>query len=249
MAFIPLPFHPENTVFERRGWTFTSGHDDLKMQAVSRLMLDNIEHIKAYWIMISTPLAQVALHFGANDIQGTVDRGDDRARRRRRHADRGEGRLARARDPRGRAHPGAARLVLQRRPPLRLMLRLGRVSFINTFPVEWALARHLDPDEVEEVAAVPTELNRMLAARRARRRQRLERRVRATIPSATSCCPRSASAATAPSSRCSSSRSCRCRRCAASPSRATRRPRSRSCRCSCPTRRSCPRARRPTPAC
>jgi aminodeoxyfutalosine synthase len=72
MAFIPLPFHPENTVFERRGWTFTSGHDDLKMQAVSRLMLDNIDHIKAYWIMISTPLAQVALHFGANDIQGTV---------------------------------------------------------------------------------------------------------------------------------------------------------------------------------
>jgi chorismate dehydratase len=45
------------------------------------------------------------------------------------------------------------------------MLRLGRVAFINTFPVEWALARHLDPDEVEEVAAVPTQLNRMLAAR------------------------------------------------------------------------------------
>jgi len=45
------------------------------------------------------------------------------------------------------------------------MLRLGRVSFINTFPVEWALSRHLDPAEVREVAAVPTELNRMLAAR------------------------------------------------------------------------------------
>jgi len=45
------------------------------------------------------------------------------------------------------------------------MLRLGRVAFINTFPVERALARHLDPHEVEEVAAVPTELNRMLAAR------------------------------------------------------------------------------------
>jgi chorismate dehydratase len=45
------------------------------------------------------------------------------------------------------------------------MLRLGRVSFINTFPVEWALARHLDPGEVQEVAAVPTELNRMLASR------------------------------------------------------------------------------------
>ncbi|HEX5261769.1 MAG TPA: aminofutalosine synthase MqnE [Gaiellales bacterium] len=72
LAFIPLPFHPQNTVFERRGWRFSTGHDDLKMIAVSRLMLDNIPNIKAYWIMISTPLAQVALHFGANDIQGTV---------------------------------------------------------------------------------------------------------------------------------------------------------------------------------
>ena len=42
------------------------------MIAVSRLMLDNFPNIKAYWIMISTPLAQVALHYGANDIQGTV---------------------------------------------------------------------------------------------------------------------------------------------------------------------------------
>ena len=72
LAFIPLPFHPENTVFERRGWRFSTGVDDLKMQAVSRLMLDNFPNIKAYWIMISTPLAQIALHYGANDIQGTV---------------------------------------------------------------------------------------------------------------------------------------------------------------------------------
>jgi aminodeoxyfutalosine synthase len=72
LAFIPLPFHPENTVFERRGWTFSTGYDDLKMIAVSRLVLDNIANVKAYWIMISTPLAQIALHFGANDIQGTV---------------------------------------------------------------------------------------------------------------------------------------------------------------------------------
>jgi len=72
LAFIPLPFHPENTVFERRGWRFSTGYDDLRMIAVSRLMLDNIANVKAYWIMISTPLAQVALHFGANDIQGTV---------------------------------------------------------------------------------------------------------------------------------------------------------------------------------
>jgi aminodeoxyfutalosine synthase len=74
MAFIPLAFHPEHTVFERRGFRHTSGADDLKMQAVSRLMLDNIANIKAYWIMMGLPLAQVALHFGANDIQGTVVR-------------------------------------------------------------------------------------------------------------------------------------------------------------------------------
>jgi len=74
MAFIPLAFHPENTVFERRGFKHTTGADDLKMQAVSRLMLDNIEHIKAYWIMMGLPLAQVSLHFGADDIQGTVVR-------------------------------------------------------------------------------------------------------------------------------------------------------------------------------
>jgi aminodeoxyfutalosine synthase len=74
MAFIPLPFHPENTVFERRGWKHTTGADDLKMIAVSRLMLDNVPNIKAYWIMMGMPLAQVALHFGANDVQGTVVR-------------------------------------------------------------------------------------------------------------------------------------------------------------------------------
>ena len=74
LAFIPLAFHPENTVFERRGWRHTTGTDDLKMLAVSRLMLDNIPNIKAYWIMMGMPLAAVALHFGANDVQGTVVR-------------------------------------------------------------------------------------------------------------------------------------------------------------------------------
>jgi aminodeoxyfutalosine synthase len=74
LAFIPLAFHPENTVFERRGWTFTPGSDDLKLMAVSRLLLDNVAHVKAYWIMMGLPLAQVALHFGADDVQGTVVR-------------------------------------------------------------------------------------------------------------------------------------------------------------------------------
>jgi aminodeoxyfutalosine synthase len=74
LAFIPLAFHPENTVFERRGFRFTTGADDLKMAAVSRLLLDNIPNIKAYWIMMGMPMAQLALHFGANDVQGTVVR-------------------------------------------------------------------------------------------------------------------------------------------------------------------------------
>ncbi len=74
LAFIPLAFHPENTVFERRGWRHTTGSDDLKLIAVSRLLLDNVPHVKAYWIMMGMPLAAVALHFGANDVQGTVVR-------------------------------------------------------------------------------------------------------------------------------------------------------------------------------
>ena len=74
LAFIPLAFHPEHTVFERRGWAHTAGSDDLKMMAVSRLLLDNVPNVKAYWIMMGMPLAAVALHFGANDVQGTVVR-------------------------------------------------------------------------------------------------------------------------------------------------------------------------------
>jgi aminodeoxyfutalosine synthase len=74
VAFVPLAFHPENTVFERRGFRHTTGVDDLKMLAVSRLMLDNVENVKAYWIMMGMPMAAVGLHFGANDVQGTVMR-------------------------------------------------------------------------------------------------------------------------------------------------------------------------------
>ena len=74
LAFVPLAFHPANTVFERRGFTFQTGAADLKMLAVSRLMLDNIPNVKAYWISLTLPVAQVALHFGANDVQGTLVR-------------------------------------------------------------------------------------------------------------------------------------------------------------------------------
>ena len=118
LAFIPLAFHPENTVFERRGWRHTTGADDLKMLAVSRLMLDNVPNIKAYWIMMGMPLAAVALHFGANDVQGTVVREQIFHAAGRAHRDRAEGRRARPLRARGRAHPGAARHALQRAAPV-----------------------------------------------------------------------------------------------------------------------------------
>ena len=69
-AFIPLAFHPENTELDHL--PHTSGYLDLRTIAVSRLMLDNIPHIKAYWIMLGTKVAQLALSWGANDVDGTV---------------------------------------------------------------------------------------------------------------------------------------------------------------------------------
>jgi aminodeoxyfutalosine synthase len=71
MAFIPLAFWPYHTDLEHFGHV-TTGWMDLRNIAVSRLMLDNFEHIKAYWIMLTPESAQTALQFGANDIDGTV---------------------------------------------------------------------------------------------------------------------------------------------------------------------------------
>ncbi len=72
-TFIPLAFHPANTELGKMvEWDETSGFMDLKNIAVSRLMLDNFPHIKAYWIMMSPRVAQIALRFGADDIDGTV---------------------------------------------------------------------------------------------------------------------------------------------------------------------------------
>jgi len=70
LTFIPLAFHPKNTELSKL--SRSTGMDDLKNLAVSRIFLDNFDHIKAYWIMIGPKLAQVALSFGADDIDGTV---------------------------------------------------------------------------------------------------------------------------------------------------------------------------------
>jgi aminodeoxyfutalosine synthase len=70
VCFIPLTFQPANTSLSHL--PPTTGVDDLKTIAVSRLMLDNIAHIKAYWVMLTVKLAQTALYFGADDFDGTV---------------------------------------------------------------------------------------------------------------------------------------------------------------------------------
>lgn len=71
-AFIPLAFHPQNTGLADAQLKETTGFDDLRILAVSRLMLDNFDHIKAYWVMIGPKLAQVSLAFGVDDIDGTI---------------------------------------------------------------------------------------------------------------------------------------------------------------------------------
>lgn len=74
-CFIPLAFYPPGSQLAHLPGP--SGIDSLKMIAVSRLLLDNIDHIKAYWVMLGKRLAQTALHFGANDFDGTISKGGE----------------------------------------------------------------------------------------------------------------------------------------------------------------------------
>jgi len=77
LAFIPLAYHPDDNVLGeklgRRG-TATSGVEDLKMLAIGRLFLDNFDHVKSHWIMVTPALSQLGLHYGVNDLEGTVVR-------------------------------------------------------------------------------------------------------------------------------------------------------------------------------
>lgn len=77
LAYIPLAYHPDdNELGKRLGrqGIATSGVDDLKNLAVGRLFLDNFAHIKSHWIMVTPFVSQVALHYGVNDLEGTVVR-------------------------------------------------------------------------------------------------------------------------------------------------------------------------------
>jgi aminodeoxyfutalosine synthase len=77
LAYVPLAYHPDNNelgeTLHRIG-TATTGFDDLKNLAVGRLFLDNFDHIKSHWIMVTPFMSQTSLHFGVNDLEGTVVR-------------------------------------------------------------------------------------------------------------------------------------------------------------------------------
>lgn len=77
LAYIPLAYHPDNNelgeALHMQG-TATSGFDDLRNLAVARLYFDNVPHIKTHWVMVTAFLSQTALHFGVNDLEGTVVR-------------------------------------------------------------------------------------------------------------------------------------------------------------------------------
>ena len=69
LAFVPLSFHAENTTLAHL--KPTTGYDDLKVYAVSRLLLDNVSHLKLLWTYVGTKLLQVALDFGVDDVGST----------------------------------------------------------------------------------------------------------------------------------------------------------------------------------
>jgi aminodeoxyfutalosine synthase len=77
LTYIPLAYHPDNNELGEelgRTGTATTGFDDLKNLAIGRLFLDNIPHIKTHWIMNTAKVSQIALHFGVDDLEGTVRR-------------------------------------------------------------------------------------------------------------------------------------------------------------------------------
>jgi aminodeoxyfutalosine synthase len=77
LAYIPLAYHPDHNelgIELGRQGTATTGFDDLRNLAVGRLFLDNFDHIKTHWIMVTPFLSQTSLAFGVNDLEGTVVR-------------------------------------------------------------------------------------------------------------------------------------------------------------------------------
>ena len=110
-AFIPLAFHPDNN--QMRKLPAPTAADTLRVHAVARLMLDNIAHIKAFWIATGVEVAQMALWFGADDLDGTVQEERIYHMAGSRHAGGDDDRGDSAADCRGRPRAARARHALQ----------------------------------------------------------------------------------------------------------------------------------------
>jgi len=157
LSFIPLAYQPgDNGVVDR----YTSAIDDLKTIAVSRLMLDNFPHIKAYWVMLTAEVAPVALQFGADDMDGTI--GEERIA----HAARAVSPIALAKEHiikliRSAGKVPVERDILYNPIAVHAPNAIGKISYLNCVP----FYRHFAPPHLEQVPMSPRQMGR-LAERR-----------------------------------------------------------------------------------
>lgn len=152
LSFIPLAFQPGDTGIKPRN-KFTSAIDDLKTIAISRLMLNNFDHIKAYWVMLTEELAAVALNFGADDMDGTV--GGERIA----HDAGAITPMQLAKNKLIKIINDANKIPVERDifyRPVKLHSKniIGRVSYLNTLP----FFKHLDNREYKIFPAPPRQL-------------------------------------------------------------------------------------------
>ncbi len=176
LAYIPLAYHPDNNELGAelgRTGTSTTGFDDLRNLAVGRLFLDNFDHVKSHWIMVTQGLSQIALSFGVNDLEGTVVK-ERIYHEAGAHTAQGMSLDEILRLIRGAGRvPDRARLVLQRDSHLRrraaraaggVAVRVGRIAYVNCYPVYGAIDRGIVPLDAELVSGVPSALNRAIRA-------------------------------------------------------------------------------------
>lgn len=155
LSFIPLAFQPGDTGIKPRN-QFTSAIDDLKTIAISRLILNNFEHIKAYWVMLTEELAAVALNFGADDMDGTV--GGERIA----HDAGAISPMQLAKNKLIKIINDANKIPVERDifyKPIKLHSQniIGRVSYLNTLP----FFKYLDNREYKIFPAPPRQLGQL----------------------------------------------------------------------------------------
>lgn len=183
LTYIPLAYHPDNNELGKelgRQGTATTGYEDLKNIAVGRLFLDNVHHIKTHWPMVTPLLSQIALEFGCDDLEGTViyervyhEAGavtpmrmtyDEILR-----FIRGAGKQPEERDSLYNTirsfEPGSGTAKgVSKHGSEKTRDRLGRIAYVNCYPVYAAIDRGIVRCPADLVTGSPAELNDLLAA-------------------------------------------------------------------------------------